>query len=213
MPTERLIDGLVAGLTPVRRRTWWRDAALLALVAAAELVVVTTWLPMRHDMLNAMRGMMFWWKVGGSVCITVASIAALVVLLTPDARPNAGRRRMLGAAAGVLLAGLALVAAGAMPMQVGTMADWREGLACVTCIVVLGLPLLAAMVVVARRAAPARPRAAATAAGLAAAGWGSVVFSWCCPHDDPAYVAMWFGLALAGGALAGRLLLPRLLRW
>lgn len=213
MATERLIDGLVAGLTPVRRRAPWRDVALLTLIGAAELVLVTTSMPMRGDMHDAMHRMMFWWKLGGSVCITVASIAALVVLLTPDARPNAGRRRMLGAAAGVLLAGLALVAAGAMPMQVGTMADWREGLACVACIVLFGLPLLAAMVVVTRRAAPARPRAAATAAGLAAASWGSVVFSWCCPHDDPAYVAVWFGLALAGGALAGRLMLPRLLRW
>ncbi|QXQ06389.1 DUF1109 family protein [Sphingosinicellaceae bacterium] len=213
MPTERLIDGLVAGLTPVRRRAPWRDVALLALVAAAELVLVTTSMPMRHDMGPAMHRMMFWWKLGGSLCITVASVAALVVLLTPDARPNAGRRRILGAAAAVLAGGVALVAAGAMPMGASPMAEWREGFACMACIVLFGIPLLAAMVFVARRAAPARPRAAATAAGLAAAGWGAVVFAWSCPHDDPGYVAVWFGLALAGGALAGRLLLPRLLRW
>lgn len=213
MPTERLIDGLVAGLTPVRRRAPWRDVALLSLIAAAELVLVTTSMPMRGDMHDAMHRMMFWWKLGGSLCITVASIAALVVLLTPDARANAGRRRMLGAAAVVLIGGFALVAAGAMPMGASPMPEWREGLACMACIALFGVPLLVGMIVVTRRAAPARPRAAATAAGLAAASWGAVVFAWTCPHDDPAYVAVWFGLALAAGALAGRLLLPRLLRW
>lgn len=210
--TERLIDGLVAGLTPVRPRSRWRDAAVLALVAATEMLVVAMAMPMRADMGTAMHGMMFWWKLGGALCIAAAGAAALVVLLTPDARPNAGRRLMLGVSGAVLLAGLALVASGAMPMP-GAMPDWREGLDCVTWVVAYGLPMLIATVLLARRAAPARPKAAATAAGVASAGWGAVVFAWTCPYDNSMYVALWFGVALVAGAVAGRLLLPRLLRW
>lgn len=209
---ERLIDGLVAELTPVRPRSRWRDAALLALVAAVEIAVVMWAMPMRADMATAMQGMMFWWKLGGALCIAVAGLAALLVLLTPDARPNAGRRFVLIAATVVLVAGLVLVGSGAMPMP-GAMADWREGLDCVRLVVLYGLPMLAATILLARRAAPARPRAAATAAGLASAGWGAVVFAWTCPYDNPMYVALWFGLALTAGALLGRVLLPRLLRW
>ena len=74
-------------------------------------------------------------------------------------------------------------------------------------------PMLLATVFITRRAAPARPRAAATAAGVASAGWGAVVFAWACPYDEPVYIALWFGLALIAGAVFGRLLLPRLLRW
>jgi len=212
MASRRLINGLVDGLTPVRPRTRWRDALLLALVGAAELALVMMLQPMRDDMVSAMHDPMFWWKVGGSLCVTVAGMAALVVLLTPDARVGAGRRFVLGAAAAVLIAGLALIGGGAMPTP-RSMPDWREGLSCARLCFLYGLPMLAATVFVARRAAPARPRAAATAAGLAATGWGSVVFCWTCPYDDPIYITLWFGLALTAGALAGRLLLPRLLRW
>lgn len=210
--TERLIDGLVSGLTPVRPRSRWRDAALLGLVAAVEVVVVMAAMPMRADMATAIQGMMFWWKLGGALCIAVAGAAALLVLLTPDARPNAGRRVVLLVAAAVLAVGLALVGSGAMPMP-GAMPDWREGLSCAKLVFLYGLPMLAATVLLARRAAPARPRAAATAAGLASAGWGAVVFAWTCPYDNPMYVALWFGIALVAGAWLGRALLPRLLRW
>ncbi len=210
--TERLIDGLVSGLTPVRPRSRWRDAAVLALVAACEIAVVMWAMPMRADMASAIQGMMFWWKLGGALCIAVAGVAALLVLLTPDARPNAGRRFVLVAASAVLAAGLALVGSGAMPMP-GAMPDWRAGFDCAKLVLLYGLPMLAATVLLARRAAPARPRAAATAAGLASAGWGAVVFAWTCPYDNPMYVALWFGIALTAGALLGRALLPRLLRW
>lgn len=212
MASERLIDGLVAGLTPVRPRSRWRDAALLLLVAAVEIAVVMWLEPMRPDMPRAMHGMMFWWKLGGALCIAVAGVSALLVLLTPDARPNAGRNVVLGACAAVLATGLALVGMGAMPMP-GAMPDWREGLDCIAWVVVYGLPMLAATILVARRAAPARPRAAATAAGVASTGWGAVIFAWTCPYDEPMYITLWFGAALVLGALAGRLLLPRLLRW
>ena len=210
--TERLIDGLVSGLTPVRPRSRWRDAAVLALVAAVEVAVVMAVMPMRADMGTAVQGMMFWWKFGGALCIAVAGLAALLVLLTPDARPNAGRRVVLVVAGAVLAVGLVLVGSGAMPMP-GAMPDWHEGLDCARLVFLYGLPMLAATVLLARRAAPARPRAAATAAGLASAGWGAVVFAWACPYDNPMYVALWFSLALVAGALLGRTLLPRLLRW
>ena len=212
MASERLIDGLVAGLKPVRPRSRWRDAAILAGVGAAEIALVAMAMPMRSDMAAAMHDMMMWWKLGGSLCIALAGVAALLVLLTPDARPAAGRSLVLGVAAGVLLVGLALIAGGAMPMP-GAMPDWREGLDCAKMVFVYGLPMLAATLFLGRRAAPARPRAAATAAGVASTGWGAVVFAWTCPYDNPVYIALWFGLALVAGALLGRLLLPRLLRW
>ena len=50
-------------------------------------------------------------------------------------------------------------------------------------------------------------------AGVAAAGWGAFVFAWSCPHADPLYVIVWYGLAVTLGAALGRWLLPRALRW
>ncbi len=64
-----------------------------------------------------------------------------------------------------------------------------------------------------RRGAPTQPTRTAAAAGLAAAGFGAFVFAFHCPHDDPLYVAVWYGGAVLAVTGLARLILPRLTRW
>ncbi len=213
MSNERIIDQLVSDLAPVRPRKAWRDALWLGVVGLVELVLVVATSAPRADLAVAMTGPMFWWKLASCAGIAAAGAAALFALLTPEARVDAGRRWMLGAAGVAALIGVVLIGISALPAAVQMTLDWREGLACVGMVELYALPMLLATLLIARRAAPSSPRAAAFAAGLASAGWGALLFVWWCPHDDPLYIVVWYGLALSVGAGVAWTVLPRFLRW
>ena len=207
-----VVDRLVADLVPVRPRRVLGDFIALAVLALIEIGLVIASIAPRDDMGAAMHGMMFWWKLGSCLAVAIAGTAALVVALSPDAGRRAGHRIMLGMAAAVVFVALALMAV-RPPDVMATMSSWRDGLACIVMIEVFALPLMVGAMVVARHAAPAYPRGAVLAASLASTGWGAVAFSWRCPHDEPMYVLVWFGLAVALNVAVALLVLPRWLRW
>ena len=64
-----------------------------------------------------------------------------------------------------------------------------------------------------KRGAPVQPDHAALLTGIAAGAVGAVAISLECPRDAIAHVGLWHIAPIAIGAIAGRLLLPRLLRW
>ena len=211
--SERIIDRLVDDLQPVRPRAAWRDGLQLGALALAELALVLMIGQQRADLHTAMRGTMFWWKMGSVFAVAVAGLAALVLSLDPAEGPRRGRRLIASVAAGALLAGAVIGGIAALPGSVSARLDVREGLLCLRNTLVLSLPMVLAIIWVARRAAPTRPRSVATVAGVAAAGWGAFVFAWSCDHSDPLYVVVWYGTAVLLGAGLGRWLLPRALRW
>ena len=83
-----------------------------------------------------------------------------------------------------------------------------HGLLCATAITALSLPVLALLGLLMRRAAPVQPRRSAWAAGIAAATTGALVFTACCPMNDPLYITVWYALGIAAVSAAARWLLP-----
>ena len=90
---------------------------------------------------------------------------------------------------------------------------WRHGIDCMIAIVILSIPVAVALGLMMRRGAPTDRKGSALAIGLAGAGWGAFVFIFQCPHDDPFYVAVWYGAGAAAVALIWWLILPRVTRW
>ena len=213
MSSDALIDRLVEDLAPVRPRRAWRDGAMLLAVALAEAVLVALIARPRGDLAEALGTPMFWWKMASCLAIAIAGAAALVLVLDPAESPRRGRRLMLGAAFAAAAIGAAGAAILALPDPLMRRLDMPEGMLCLRDVLILSAPMLLATVWLARRAAPTRPRAAATAAGVASAGWATFVFAWTCPHSDPLYVVVWYGLAVAIVTALARWVLPRLLRW
>jgi hypothetical protein len=211
--SQSVIDRLVDDLAPVEIRRVRRDALLIGGVALIELALVLGLGRMRPDLHEAMRGAIFWWKAGSVLVVAVAGLVALLAAFDPAATMRRTRGPIAGAAALALLAGAVLGGIAAIPDPLMARLDMREGMACVRGALLLAVPMLVAIVFAARRAAPTRPRATATLAGITAAGWGAFVFSWSCPHADPLYVIAWYGGAVALGALLARWLLPQALRW
>ncbi|MBC7497542.1 MAG: DUF1109 family protein [Sphingomonadaceae bacterium] len=208
-----LIDSLAAGLTPVRRRTAWRDGMAFAALAVVEVAVYLALRGMRPDMPVAMGHMAFWWKAVSLLVLAVIGVATTIAALDPARSPRRGLRSLAVAAAVAVAVGWGVDAARGGSASLIARLDWRDGLDCIAFVIGCALPALGALALLMRRGASTDPRGAATAAGAAAAAWGGVVFTLDCPHDDPFYIAVWFAAAIAIVMVIARLILPRLTRW
>lgn len=206
-----LIDSLVSELAPVRPRRAWRDGAMVIGLALLELALVMTMTRPRPDLLVAMHGPLFWWKMGSCLVLAITGGTAAVLALDPAGAP---RRWWWGLAAVAAIAAAVLFSTSmTMPEGLAARLQWREGVECASLTLAYALPMALLLTWLARRAAPTRPRLVAWAAGLGSAGWGAFAFAWSCWHEDPLYVVVWYGGAVLGCALLARLVLVRWIRW
>jgi hypothetical protein len=216
-PADPLIDQLVADLSAVTPRRWTREAALLAGLVIIESLLFIMLKDVRPDMPQALAAPAFWWKSGSLAVIAALAAAAMLISLDPANTTNrrlTGLYRSLGIALPLALALGWLIDAGASDTAtLSARLQWREGMDCLKNVVLLSLPLVLALGFLMRRGATTQPERTSASAGLAAASLGAFVFAFHCPHDDPLYVAIWYGGAVAAVSGLTRLLLPRLLRW
>lgn len=214
MSTDPLIDRLATDLRPVRRRTPWRDAAILLVLGVIEVALVVSAGLMRPDMPHAMHMPSFWWKTASLAAVASISGVTALLSLSPTRLPRRGLRIVGGVAFLMLGAGWlvdALQAGG--PAVLWHRLDPAHGLVCARKIVELSLPLALALGLLARRGAPVDSHGTAWAAGIAASAFGALTFVLACPFDDPLYLAVWYLSAGAVVTLATRLVLPWLTRW
>jgi hypothetical protein len=213
MATDRLIDELAAGLVPVRRQSLRRDAAILGGIGAAELTLFLLSGQARPDMHAAMALPSFWWKLASLGLLSLVGAISALAAFDPARSPRRGLRLLALIAIAALVVGV-LIDTGPTGLEaLGARLEWRQGIGCLLTMLVLALPPLVAFGLMMRRAAPTDRPATAMAAGAAGAAWGAFIFMFACPHDDPFYIAVWYGSGCVLMAIAGRLLLPRLCRW
>lgn len=146
------------------------------------------------------------------VSLTLAASAC--PLMRRLARPAAPAQLLWLAAAPVLLI-LSVVA----ELIVAPSATWTSramGInwyVCLTMIILLSMPLLAAALMTLRHGAPTRPALAGAVAGLLAGGLAAAIFALYCTNDSPLFLAIWYSLAIAIVGAAGALVGGRVLRW
>lgn len=213
MLTDRLVDRLVSDLTPVRRRSALRDAAILGLIGAIELAVFLGLGQMRHDMHVAMQQPSFWWKLGSLGVIALGGAAVAILSFNPVASPRRGLRWLAAVIACCIAAGWIIDPSGSGLSTLTARLRWRDGLECVGEMVALSVPAVTGFGLLMRRGAATDAGGSALASGIAAAAWGAFVFVSACPFDDPLYIAVWY--AVGCGLVTGfaRLALPQLARW
>ena len=213
MASKVLIDGLVADLRPVRRRSDWRGAAVLAGVAGAELA---GWLLLgfaRPDLGDVMRQPSMMWKLGSLLALAVLGAIIALRSFAPERSPRAGLRWAAAAVGVALLIGGVLGVAPASWGDLAARLDWRHGLMCVRDMAALSVIPAVVLGVLARRGAPTHPGGTALAGGLAAAGWGAFVFAFACPADDPLYIAVWYLVGCGLTMLVAGPVIARAARW
>jgi hypothetical protein len=212
MKTDDLIRALSADKAP----SGPAPALALALAAAAGFVLsvlLFLWLvPLRPHLGEAMRSFPFMLKpVEMGILVVVSAIAVLRL-----AQPGASLGRVLWVAA--LVPAIMVVALG-FEMASVPRVQWLDRLAgvhwyaCVLNMVLMSLPITAALLVGLRFGAPTRPTLAGAGAGLLGGAIAASIYISHCPDDSPIFVAAWFTLAIVIATCIGALAGSRLLRW
>lgn len=214
MRTDDLIDALAsdAGRSPESAPP--RRLALVAgLGGLTALILVLAVLHTRPDLMQAMRGGMFWMKALYTMVLGVAGYLAVERL----ARPAGSARRgwtlglvALGlfAAAGIVQALISPDIQAALRMLRGH--SWHS---CSPRILLLGLPMLGLGLWTLRGMAPTRPGLAGFAMGLFSGGVAATIYGLHCPEHTFTFIALWYSLGILSLSAFGAILGRWLLRW
>ena len=210
--TESLIHGLSANLAPVQRRSVRLEAGLLLALCAAELALVVMSGAARPDMGRVILSPYMAWKIGGLALLAGVSCTVAMRSFVPPAPSRRGLTLTLGLAACVMIGGIFVTSTADRGRSVLDRLSPAHGLLCAVAIVALAMPVIMLLAVLMRRAAPVRPERSAWAAGLAASTCGALIFTACCPMNDPLYIVVWYSTGVAAVTAAARWLLPRRFR-
>jgi hypothetical protein len=212
MSNDALILDLAAGLAPVKRRSALRDGLWLLALAVIELVLPLSVGAMRPDMGRVILSPFMVWKIGSLALLAGLSCTMAMRSFAPPALPRRGLRIVLGLAGLAMIGGLFLASSVDRGRSLLDRLAPVHGLLCAVSIIVLSLPMMAALAVLMRRAAPVHPGQSALASGFAASTCGALVFTICCPMNDPLYIVVWYSAAVAVVTALTRWLLPRRFR-
>jgi len=211
---QALVDDLQP-VTPIRPRDGLALAVAMALVSAFVVVVTKG---VRNDLLLGAPHPMFFLR--GATLLLVGAASAYAVMA--GSRPEIGARDGRAMWRWVLLAALLFPVAALFNVATNMPGNADEaralfapsvGAECLTLSGLCALAIGSAMVLWLRRGAPSDPRRAGLLVGLAAGGFGAAAYSLLCPMNGIVYIGTWYTLAVALCALAGRLVVPPLLRW
>lgn len=212
MQTEDLINALKAdnARQPISLGRTWQVALAGATLAAA----VVFWLSLgpRPDFMAAAHTLRFLFKFVATLMLASTAFDLVRALSRPGS--NVVRPALLMAAAPVTAALAVVTELVAVPSDQWRTVWWGTNIStCLTFIPLIGLVPLAVFLLALRHGAPTRPAVAGAVAGLLAGGLSATFYAAHCPDDSPLFVATWYSIAIAGLALLGTILGPRVARW
>lgn len=205
------IQNLVDDLEPVRTANPKRSILLPIAAMLLALTVVVMWLGPRDDVMAGEPSSMFLLRGGMLLLLGLASAWAVVRMASPSVgRQDSSWKVALAAAALFPLAAI-LVAMKQDPMP--ALNSTRDGMECLRMSVMSGLFTAIPMVLLLRHGAPTSPNRAGWVTGVAAGGLGAFAYSLHCAANSIIYIGFWYTIAVGICAVAGRLVVPRLIRW
>lgn len=208
---QALIDSLTAELVPVRPHRSRAGYGLVAVALAATILLVALLAGLWGEALSG-NGSPYFYLTNLMLLALGAAAATAAVRM---ASPSVGNRYdapALGLAMLAILPAVALgtaLAAGRIELMLGG----ATGMHCTIRGTAAALITAAALTAWLKRGAPVQPERAGLLAGVAAGALGSMAFGLSCPVDAFDHLAIWHVLPVVILGLAGRLILPRLIRW
>ncbi len=213
MPTGFDLDSLAEELTPVKRLNANRVMLGLAVLTALGSGIVIAKLGFHNRFFDpAGTNPMYLIRGGLLLILGAASLSAVTGMAQPAVGSNRNGWRWAVAAA-LIVPIAAAVAALASRTPLADRLYPIHGVECLTYSIGIGLVLGAVITWWLRRGAATSPERAGTLTGLAAGSLGTLAYSMHCPHSDIVYIGLWYTLTIAVAMLAGRLIVPRMIRW
>lgn len=212
MKTDDLIRALAADRTSSPPAPG-RALAMAAIVGfAVSVVPFLIWIGLRPNLSAVMMSWPFMLKPIEMILLVAAAAALVLRLAKPGLSP---RPALLVAAAAPAI----MIAALAAELMMVPRSEWLVRFAgvhwyiCVMNMVLLALPMIAAILFALRYGAPTQPMLAGAAAGLLSGALSATLYISHCPDDSPIFVAAWFSLAIAISTCIGAVAGARVLRW
>ena len=213
MKTDDLIALLATDTAAVPRGAASRQIAT-AMAVGIPLAILAMLLTMgaRPDLAQAMRLPMFWIKVLFPAAMAFAGFVTLARLARPGVGARVGEITIV---LPLLLLWLTAISAYAdAPASERAAMVWgRSWQICTLSIVMLSVPIFAAVFASLQRLAPTQLARAGACAGVLSGGAGAAIYAFHCPETGLPFMAIWYVAGIAATAGIGAALGPRLLRW
>ncbi len=207
-----VIDSLVGDLEPVRPLDPKRPVAIILALTAAIAIAVVASLGVRADLLASEPQAIFLLRTGVLALIGAATLAAAMSAAHPGVgKQHDGWRWALGFGAIFPVSTLILaIVDGGISTTILTSPSAR---ACISAGLIGGLALGAPLTLWLRGGAVVDAARTGWLVGFASGAFALLAYNIHCPNDAVTYIGLWYTSALGMAAIAGRLLVPRFLRW
>ncbi len=208
---DDLIAGLTEELAPVRSFSE-RDGMTLVVVAAVATFLGV--LAIEGLWIGAFRGEaapFFWVTNGLLLLLGLASAGAVIAMASPGVGNRHDAPKWSFAMLGVLpLAALSSVVS--HDAGIGALND-DAALHCLSASLIAAAAIGGALTMWLRRGAPVSQQAAGWFTGIAAGAIGTLLYGFSCPVDSVTHLGIWHVVPVAVAAIAGRLIVPKLIAW
>ena len=205
------IAALVDELEPVRSLSPRRPLLIAAAITVAMLGAVAMMRGVRSDVLAGHPDAMFLIRSGILLLLGGGTAHAVLGM----ASPAVGKAHMswqMALAAAFLFPASALIVA--LTGDIGYAMDAMNSVGqCLMFSAIGGVATAVPMVLHLRHGAPTSPERAGWLVGIASGGLGAFAYNLHCPFNSVVYIGIWYTLAVGVCAVAGRLLVPRLIKW
>lgn len=214
MPSDpnNLIASLVDDLRPVRAMRMVDGLALVASAGAITVVLTILLLGLRPDVADGQFQPLFLFANGLFLIVGLATALAAVGMGMPRVGHSSQGWKWVVAMGSLLPAtAVIMLASRTEPMPLALVTNHE--VKCVAMGLALSLLTATALIGWLRRGAPTSAERAGWLVGLASGSTGIFAFAFHCPFDSFYHVGLWHVLPVAIGAVLGRLIGPRLIRW
>ena len=208
---DDLIAGLTEELAPVRSFSE-RDG--MTLVVVADVATLLGVIVIEGLWIGAFQGEaapFFWVTNGLLLLLGLASAGAVIAMASPGVGNRHDAPKWSFAMLGVLpLAALSSVVS--HDAGIGALND-DAALHCLSASLIAAAAIGGALTMWLRRGAPVSQQAAGWFTGIAAGAIGTLLYGFSCPVDSVTHLGIWHVVPVAVAAIAGRLILPKLIAW
>ncbi len=207
-----MIASLTQDLAPVRAFSARDGAALLSVAGVLTVVGVLLVEGLWHGVVDGGASAFFWFTNGLLGLLGLASAGAVIAMASPRVGSRSDAPLWLGA----MLAILPIVAVLSLVRQqhgVEVITNDMYGIHCLSASLFATTLMFASLTVWLRRGAPVSVNAAGWLTGLASGALGTLAYGISCSMDSVSHLGVWHVAPVVIASLAGRLIVPPLIRW